>query len=194
MVEKSVLWLDLSSSCNGFAFIKDGQLIYSGVIKYIGIKPKDINYEGKKLALLEQAVIDLITKLNPTIIGCEDIFCKSVTGYKNLSKLQGIIQKVIYKLYPEKEVIKYIARTVRARYKLNVDKGTNLTERFPSINFEAYKDIKPKVKLQEYAVKIVVIDYVNNKFNKTLTFKENDEADAILGALYVYETTDWENI
>jgi Holliday junction resolvasome RuvABC endonuclease subunit len=204
MIEnQSVLWLDASSDIFGWAYICNAQLIAYG-----SFKPSDSVYKesynptGEMLHYIALEVGTLISKLNPVAIGIEDIFLQvfkggkgNVKDYKLLSKIQGVLEDVIF-THSTATPVFFLPSEVRKPYKLNltrkkVDKAYFITDKLSQgfSNSKALSLYKSKIHTDQ---KQIVIDYVNTKFNLFLKFEDNDIADAILGALFLYENINWE--
>lgn len=112
-----ILWFDLSyTGTTGYAVIdKDGK-----VIKYGGFNLHDNSSCGGRLTLLESKVNVLIRETAPEVIGVEDIFCQSTTGYKKLAKIQGIVERVAF--HHNKPVEFIMASEIRRYFNLNISK------------------------------------------------------------------------
>ncbi|HNQ20633.1 MAG TPA: hypothetical protein PKI46_06200 [Bacteroidales bacterium] len=131
------LFFDLSEKMSAYAVIEDN--------KIISYNSESMLCEtfAETLFKLNQWIKDIVYKVNPDIIGIEDIFSQSVTGYKKLAKLQAIAELVCYN-YNKQEPIFAIAKSIRKHFGLNIDKV--LTEKAYN---KKYKN-KPKTPYSEY--------------------------------------------
>jgi Holliday junction resolvasome RuvABC endonuclease subunit len=159
------LFFDISSTCCGYAVMENNKVISADSFDF-SLHDKKIHGDNKLgyiLSHLKFKVRAILSTYEPDIIGVEDIFCFTVTGYKTLSMLRGIVLSEVFSYNRFIPLISNVnARSIRANFKLNVTSKN------------------PKVKKQ------VVIDYINKTLKTNYEFKDNDITDAILGCLYLY--------
>lgn len=116
------LGLDYSSThCAWACLDENGQLLSYGDFTFEDISDKIPNRIGAILNKVRRETINIISKLQPTHLFIEDIYAQTITGYKTLSKIQGVVEAVCYS-YPEIEIMYRNALEVRGFYKLILTK------------------------------------------------------------------------
>lgn len=149
------LFFDLSTSLSAFALFENERLI-----DFNGKSFKDFECDGQMLKEFEIWIADIIYRSNADIIGAEDIFSQSVTGYKILSKLQGIFEKICYN-YNKCIPMLINASEIRKQFDLNIGNRIMTEQEY----IKKTKKQKNKKSYQEY------LKSPNNYRNK---FKDTD--------------------
>lgn len=183
-------------------------------------KTHGTNINGYKVMHTNLMLLGLLNNIIPDFIFFEEIFAQTVTGYKTLSKIQGAAELACFQHNIHLPIIYSYAKEVRAHYGLNVHKKTYMKglnadlicEKHYQLQLKTLEarsskvDDAKKIKLhqkifskpatylaKEYDVykKQVVVDFVNAKFGLTLSYADNDLADAILNGYHLARVTDF---
>lgn len=209
------LGLDYSGAVCAWGCVEDGKLISYGSFDFLDIKTTPAKHEGTILMKIYKQTLDLLIKLEPDFVLLEDIFAQNVIGYKKLSKVHGAVMVAMSRYEKEIPITLRWASEVRAPYSLSlykpdfiksVDQNKLLTREFRARVAELKKPKKLKLswfrKVYQFAKKYLknstefefekakkgkVINFVNAIYGLSLEFVDNDIADAVLLAHYLYE-------
>lgn len=209
------LGLDYSGAVCAWSCIEDGKLISYGSFDFSDIKTIPSKYEGAVLLKIYRQTLDLLIKLQPDYVLLEDIFAQSVIGYKKLAKVQGAVAVAMARYENEIPIMFKYASEVRAPYDLTlykpdfmkaIDTNKLLSREFRARVAELKKPKKIKLswyrKAYKFAKKYLknatedefekakkgkVISFVNTMYGLSLTYVDNDIADSLLLAHYLYQ-------
>jgi len=167
-----VLGLDQSTNVNGFC-LYDGSIIEYGKIEIKKICPNGEDYIDRIIELIRILAIQF-DEFNPDTIGLEEVTLQQDSGLgrkKNTLGSRGF--KTFAKLTENIGNIKVLSRV----------KNINFVTVYPSEWRSHYGICKERSR-----AKIEAVDIVNDKFKLDLEYGDDDIAEAILIAKYIYDT------
>lgn len=171
-MKDKILALDESTNLNGYC-LYDGDIIQSGVIEIKKACVNDADYIDRIVELLRVLGIQ-IQEFEPNIICLEEVTLQQDKGLGNRRKdgygARGF--KTFAKLTENVGNIKTLARV----------NDVQIITVYPSEWRSPYGISKNRNQAKKQAV-----DVVNSEFNLDLKYNQDDEAEAILIAKYVYE-------